>query len=209
MLKEASPDIFQKLVPIQGDVSDENLGISPADRKTLIDNVNVVIHSAATLDFHEPLLPTVNTNLLGTRRIMELCSQAHNLTSMVHVSSAYVNSYLVECEEKLYPPPAASAEKVIELCEKLGEEELAKETPTLLGEHPNSYTFTKQLAEYEVVKCANKFPCGIVRPSMSKSYNFKMEMLNHLILIDFLLLFLVLVYSYWIMERTDSRMDYI
>lgn len=168
LLKEASPDIFKKLVPIQGDVSDENLGISVVDRQALVDNVNVVIHSAATLDFHEPLTPTVNTNLLGTRRIMELCSQIRNLAAMVHVSSAYVNSYLVECEEKLYPPPAASADKVIELVSKLSEEELAKETPTLLGEHPNSYTFTKQLAEYEVVKCADKFPCGIVRPSMSE-----------------------------------------
>ena len=38
----------------------------------------------------------------------------------------------------------------------------------LLKEHPNTYTFTKHLAEHEVNKCVSLFPCGIVRPSMSK-----------------------------------------
>lgn len=50
-----------------GDVGQENLGLSNHDRQKLIDNVNVVIHSAATLDFNETLRPTVNINLLGTR----------------------------------------------------------------------------------------------------------------------------------------------
>lgn len=167
MLKEASPDVFRKLIPIQGDVSEENLGISDADRQIIIQNVNVVIHSAATLDFHESLRPTVNTNLLGTRRVMVLCSEIRNLAGMVHVSSAYVNSYLVECEEILYPAPE-NAEKIIKLASELSEEELNAKQASILGEHPNTYTFTKHLAEHEVDKFAARFPCGIVRPSMSK-----------------------------------------
>lgn len=167
LLKDASPDIFKKLIPIQGDVSDEKLGISDADHETIINNVNVVIHSAATLDFHESLRPTVNTNLLGTRRVMTLCSEIRNLDAMVHVSSAYVNSYLVECEEILYPAPE-NAEKVIKLASELSEEELNAKQASILGEHPNTYTFTKHLAEHEVDKYAARFPCGIVRPSMSE-----------------------------------------
>lgn len=155
------------MIPIQGDVSEENLGLSPADRQTLINNVNVVIHSAATLDFHESLRPTVNTNLLGTRRVMQLSSEIPNLAAMVHVSSAYVNSFLVECEEILYPAPE-NAEKVIEMVSTLSDEALIEIQPSLLGEHPNTYTFTKHLAEHEVDKCAARFPCAIVRPSMSK-----------------------------------------
>lgn len=147
-------------------MGEENLGISAADRKILIENVNVVIHSAATLDFHESLRPTVNINLLGTRRVMELCNQIHDLKAMVHVSSAYVNSYLVECEEILYPAPE-NAEKVIDLTTTLSDEALIDLQPKLLKEHPNTYTFTKHLAEHEVNKYADKIPCGIVRPSMS------------------------------------------
>lgn len=166
-MQTSSNDIFRKLIAITGDVSEEHLGISPADRSILIDNVNVVIHSAATLDFNESLKPTVTTNLLGTRRVMQLCNEMKNLKSMVHVSSAYVNSYLVECEEILYPPPD-NAEKIIDLATSLTNEALLELQPSLLKEHPNTYTFTKHLAEHEVNKYAATFPCGIVRPSMSK-----------------------------------------
>lgn len=79
LLETNSTDIFNKLVPVAGDVGEDNLGLSPADRQTLVDNVNVVIHSAATLDFQENLRPTVKINLLGTRRIVELCKQIKNL----------------------------------------------------------------------------------------------------------------------------------
>ncbi len=167
LLQTTTPNIFKKLIAITGDVSEERLGISPEDRKILIDNVNVVFHSAATLDFNESLKPTVTTNLLGTRRVMQLCSETKNLKSMVHVSSAYVNAYLLDCEEILYPPPE-SAEKVIDLATSLTEEALLELQPSLLKDHPNTYTFTKHLAEHEVNKYAATFPCGIVRPSMSK-----------------------------------------
>lgn len=168
VVRNQQPDkIFDKLIAIEGDVSEENLGISAENRSILIQNVNIVLHSAATLDFHESLKPTVQTNLLGTRRIMELCSQISGLDAMVHVSSAYVNSFELECDEILYPAPG-DAEKVIELATTLNEAALSDVQSTLLKDHPNTYTFTKHFAEHEVNKCASKFPCGIVRPSMSK-----------------------------------------
>lgn len=168
-MSQTNSNIFKKLVPIPGDVGEENLGISPENRNLLINNVNIVIHSAATLDFHESLKPTVNINLLGTRRVVQLASEIHNLDAFVHVSSAYVNAYLVECEEILYPAPE-NVEKVIDLASTLSEDALLDLQPSLLGEHPNTYTFTKHLAEHEVSKFADRFPCGIVRPSMSRCY---------------------------------------
>lgn len=165
LLDQNSSDVFKKLVAVAGDVGEENLGLSPADRLILANNVNIVIHSAATLDFQASLKPTVLINLLGTRRVMDLCQEMKHITSMVHISSAYVNSFLLETEEKLYPEPE-NAEMVIQLVKDKSEEELDKLTQGLIKDHPNTYTFTKHLAEHEVSKCAAKFPCGIVRPSM-------------------------------------------
>ncbi|KAF4521759.1 hypothetical protein B566_EDAN010025 [Ephemera danica] len=51
------PDVFSKLVAIPGDVGEEGLGLSDADRKRLIESVSIVFHSAATLDFEASLLP--------------------------------------------------------------------------------------------------------------------------------------------------------
>lgn len=167
LLKQQSEDIFKKIVPIEGDVGEEHLGISPENRAILVRNVNVVLHSAATLDFHESLKPTVQVNLLGTRRIMELCAECNDLQAMVHVSSAYVNSFRLEADEILYPAPD-DAEKIIKLATTLNEDALLEIQATILKDHPNTYTFTKHLAEHEVAKCASRFPCGIVRPSMSE-----------------------------------------
>lgn len=79
LLETETKDIFKKLIPVSGDVGQEQLGLSPEDRKILIDNVDVVIHSAATLDFEDNLRPTVNINILGTRRVMQLCKEIKNL----------------------------------------------------------------------------------------------------------------------------------
>lgn len=79
LIEKETTEIFKKIIPIAGDVGEENLGLSAADRQTLIANVNVVIHSAATLDFQENLRPTVNINMLGTRRVTELCKAMKNL----------------------------------------------------------------------------------------------------------------------------------
>ncbi|XP_070493146.1 putative fatty acyl-CoA reductase CG8306 [Chironomus tepperi] len=165
LLEEKSPDVFQKLIAVSGDVGEENLGLSASDRELLVNNVNIVIHSAATLDFQAALRPTVMINLLGTRQVMELCKQVKNLNSMVHISSAYVNSFLLETEEKLYPQPE-DADKVIEIVKSKNDAELDLMTPGLIKDHPNTYTFTKHLAEHEVAKCASVVHAGIIRPSM-------------------------------------------
>uniref|UniRef100_A0A170WJA9 Fatty acyl-CoA reductase CG5065-like protein n=1 Tax=Triatoma infestans TaxID=30076 RepID=A0A170WJA9_TRIIF len=44
------------------------MGLSNNDRQMLIDNINIVLHSAATLDFEANLKYTVKINLQGTRR---------------------------------------------------------------------------------------------------------------------------------------------
>lgn len=89
-------EIFQKVVAVAGDVGEDNLGLSPADRRLLTENVNVVFHSAATLDFEATLKPSVIINLLGTRRVLQLCKDISHLK----VDFSGVKTCL------LYSPPA-------------------------------------------------------------------------------------------------------
>jgi fatty acyl-CoA reductase len=49
------------------------LGISQADQKILADSVSVVFHSAATVKFDEALKLSTSMNVLGTKRVVELC----------------------------------------------------------------------------------------------------------------------------------------
>lgn len=48
-------DWKRKIVPVEGDIAEENLGISDEDWKMLQEGVEVVFHSAATVRFDEDL----------------------------------------------------------------------------------------------------------------------------------------------------------
>ncbi|XP_011645023.2 LOW QUALITY PROTEIN: putative fatty acyl-CoA reductase CG8306 [Pogonomyrmex barbatus] len=163
MREEKQTDQFKKLIAIAGDVGEENLGLSSQDRTTLINTVQLVFHSAATLDFEADLKTTTIVNLLGTRRIVQLCQEIKDLKALVHVSSAYVNSVIHNVDEIVYPPPA-DVNTILKLVETLDTDTLDAKTPEILKNHPNPYTFTKHLAEYEVVN--GGLPATIVRPSM-------------------------------------------
>ena len=79
MKEENKTKLFEKLKPIGGDVGEDHLGLSSKDRQILVENVEVVFHSAATLDFEADLKSTANINLLGTRRVIELCQEMKSL----------------------------------------------------------------------------------------------------------------------------------
>jgi len=62
-----------KVVAISGDISQPGLALSEEDSHVLTNNVSVVFHAAATINFNASLQSAVNTNLVGTKRILQLC----------------------------------------------------------------------------------------------------------------------------------------
>lgn len=54
-LRNERPQAFQKIVVLEGDLTLPDLGLKPKDRQLLVATVNVVIHSAATVKFDEPI----------------------------------------------------------------------------------------------------------------------------------------------------------
>lgn len=61
---------------------------------------------------------------------------------------------------------------------KLSPQELEEQTPDILGNHSNSYTITKHMAEHEIKKLEQEVPCAIVRPSMSEYFITKIKKLE-------------------------------
>lgn len=164
-LRENNPSQLTKVIPIPGDITLPGLGISKLDLEMLIRDVSIVFHSAATVKFDEPLRTSINFNTLGTRYILDICHQMKKLTALVHVSTAYSNCDLHDVDEQLYPPPAPP-KKIIELAEWMDDDTLNSLTPKLLGKRPNTYTYTKALAESLLVEESGKIPTAIVRPSI-------------------------------------------
>jgi thioester reductase-like protein len=83
-LRKERPEALNKLVPICGDMTLNELGISQAEQKILADSVSVVFHCAATVKFDEALKLSVGMNVMGTKRIVQLC---HKMVKL-EVSSA-------------------------------------------------------------------------------------------------------------------------
>ncbi|WKY16342.1 hypothetical protein Q1695_001201 [Nippostrongylus brasiliensis] len=164
-LREQRPHVFEKLVPISGDLMEDNLGLNQHDMQKICDQVSIVIHSAATVKFDEELRVAVEMNVVGTMRLIALCHKLKQLIALVHVSTAYANCDRAETEEKVYDPPVAP-QKLMEAIEWMDDDMISLITPKLLGNRPNTYTLTKALAETQLVEDAKQLPVIIIRPSI-------------------------------------------
>jgi len=162
-----------KVRPVVGELSEPNFAINDELLQQLRNEVNIVFHIAATIRFNTYLGAAIKINLVGTQVAVNFSKQLRNLTSFVYMSTAFCNScYLNQgIKEQVYPSHHdpyemiklidANNNQAVEL-PKTGTKELQE----ILGIHPNTYTFTKQLAENLILKEMQNFPAGILRPSI-------------------------------------------
>ncbi|KAG5667451.1 hypothetical protein PVAND_015431 [Polypedilum vanderplanki] len=164
VIREKNAESFKKICLIEGDIAKENLGLSEADQELFCDKINIIIHSAATLSFTEPLKIAVATNLQSVKEIMKLGRKTKNLEAFIHVSTAYTNWFKKDVKEIFYEPKY-DPNKVLEMCRTLSDEELSKKISSI-SPHLLTYTFSKSLAEYLIKLEGFDFPVAIVRPSI-------------------------------------------
>ncbi|XP_012270704.1 fatty acyl-CoA reductase wat isoform X2 [Orussus abietinus] len=164
-LKEQMPKFRHKIVPIAGDCSVPALGLSASNRALLLREVSIVFHVAATVRFDEKLKLATAINIRSTGDILDICKYMPKLKSLIHVSTAYANCHLQEIGEKFYNYPI-KYDGVCKLTETLPESTIDDITPRLLGQWPNTYAFTKAIAE-DLIKEKNKgLPMGMFRPGI-------------------------------------------
>ncbi|XP_017111227.1 fatty acyl-CoA reductase wat [Drosophila elegans] len=170
VLLRAKPDALQRVCPIAGDCLAPDLGISESDRRLLATEVQVVIHGAATVRFDEALHLSLAINVRATRLMLQLAKQMTRLVSFVHVSTAYSNCVVTDIAERFYPEHLkCSSDQILALGELMSDEMLDKMSPALVGSFPNTYTYTKALAEDVILREADALPLCIFRPAIIMS----------------------------------------
>ena len=95
-LREALGDSFEgyvseKVRVLEGDVHAPSLGLGEEDLGELSREVDVVIHSAASVVFDAPLDAAVDSNVRGTLGLLELARGWEREPLFVHISTAYVS----------------------------------------------------------------------------------------------------------------------
>ncbi|XP_015250941.1 PREDICTED: fatty acyl-CoA reductase 2 isoform X2 [Cyprinodon variegatus] len=164
-LQAEQPDFAEKIVAVNSDLTLLELDLSKEDQGILAENVNIVFHCAATVRFNEPLKDAMQLNVLATQKMLALAHKIKHLEVFIHVSTAYAHCDRDLIEEVVYPPPV-NYRKLIDTLDWMDDDLVATLTPKLIGERPNTYTFTKALAEYLVQQEAEELNVAIVRPSI-------------------------------------------
>ncbi len=83
-----------KVEAVSGDVTLPGLGLEAQQREKLLDEVDLIVNSAATVVFDEPLDVSLRLNTLGPLSLLEFAQQCRRQVVFVHVSTAYVNGQL-------------------------------------------------------------------------------------------------------------------
>src|ERR1044072_3840440 len=78
--------IKEKVVPVNGDVCEKNLGIPEDQADEIAGQLDIVINSAGNVTFNPPLEHALRTNVVGTNNVLEL-SKKMKRSRLIHVST--------------------------------------------------------------------------------------------------------------------------
>lgn len=84
------PSDVPNFVPLIGDITKVNLGLSESAVSGLVQRVEKIMHIAATVDFDEPLDSCRIINVEGTRHLLTIATDCSNLKQFAHISTLYV-----------------------------------------------------------------------------------------------------------------------
>lgn len=158
---------WSKLIALEGDMSSENLGLSRENCELVCNECDIIFNIAASVQFDAPLKQNLRDNYLGVSNLMNLACKFKRLTSLVHVSTFYTNWHKPHITEEIIPMNA-DCEKLAELINWLPDQLIDQISSKLIRieQRPNSYIYTKAMAENLVQKFQGRLPIAIVRPSI-------------------------------------------
>lgn len=159
------PTVMNKITSVYGDITLPKLGLSDKHLTKVLES-NLVFHVAASLKLEWTLRPNILMNLTGTKNVIDISKTMRNLEMIVHFSTAYccseveiLNEDIVDWSDK--------PEDLIRCAEWMDDEAMAGMQKSVLRTQPNTYTYTKRLAEILVRdEYAKGLPICIVRPSI-------------------------------------------
>jgi alcohol-forming fatty acyl-CoA reductase len=159
------PEMFDKIRVVSGDISLPSCGLSPEDFHRVTKTAQVVFHLAASLKNEAPLRYNILHNLVSTKNVIELAKKMENLIHIQHLSTAFCNIEPEFVYDKVYPLNH-DPDDLIKMSETMSDDEMEAIQKEIMGPFPNTYVFTKRLAEILVEREYGNLPICIARPTV-------------------------------------------
>ncbi|KAL4994908.1 male sterility protein-domain-containing protein [Aspergillus recurvatus] len=152
-----------KVELVTGDLSKPGLGLNPAVREKMRDEVTAVINTAANISLVEGLEKSVRDNCQTATALFQMASEFRRIRIFVHFSSLAVNGFLPggAVEERLYPPPSP----VDEEGDRLGLPGADASKLQQDDQYTWPYGQAKHLAERLLLRQPSSIPVLIIRPA--------------------------------------------
>ncbi|KAI8343680.1 male sterility protein-domain-containing protein [Chlamydoabsidia padenii] len=186
--RQMGPTVFdqlvkEKVVAINGDLMEDNLGLAAKDRETLVKRTNVIFHCGGNTDANERLDIAVRTNAVGSSALINLANECgKSLSCFVHLSPLKTyGASGIPFDRVGILPEDSSVEDIIDHILDANLEDLPSIMNQARSYYQNAYNFSKALAEQVLVsdtrkkkiRNASHFPIGILRlghigPSVSE-----------------------------------------
>ncbi|KAG2274486.1 hypothetical protein Bca52824_057041 [Brassica carinata] len=185
--------ISEKVVPVPGDVSLNNMGVSDSNLlQDMMQEIDIVAHAAATTTFDERYDVALRNNTFGALNVLNFAKKCVKSQLLLHVSTAYIcggRSGLIQeipfaMGETLHGKNKVDINTEMQLVEQrlkqlveqgCSEEEtkhamrdLGLKRAKLFG-LPNTYAFTKVMGEMFLGHYRENMPIVIIRPTMITS----------------------------------------
>ncbi|KAL8030499.1 hypothetical protein ABFX02_14G289400 [Erythranthe guttata] len=182
--------VREKLIPIVGNICEPNLGMDTYSMHAIMDEVDVIIQSAASTAFNDRYDYLIDTNVNAPQRLMRLAKRCKNLKLVVHISTAYVNG---KREGLIYENPLVMGENgrkqdhIVDIANEINLsvksciaatadsnnsskalKTLGVERAEFLGWN-NTYTLTKAMGEMILNEIREDVPLLIIRPTIIES----------------------------------------
>lgn len=93
-------DYTKRLKVIYGDITKDDLGLSPKEYKEILENVDTVLHCAATVKHYGNADLFYKINVLGTKNVIEFCKASK--ANLHYISTISVSGQYTEKEDKVF-----------------------------------------------------------------------------------------------------------
>ncbi|CAG9861086.1 unnamed protein product [Phyllotreta striolata] len=167
-IRENKSKYFKKLHTLEGNLTKKELGLNEEDKEIIRNKINIVFHCGASLNMDSILGDAIKTNVRGTSELLDLIKNNQNINAFVQISTAYSNCYERAINEKFYDPPV-NPEFLIKMSDELDSNILNEISKGLIGKWPNSYVFSKAVAENLLLTKGKNLPVGLFRPAIVTS----------------------------------------